>query len=125
MPSEVVAIVRAVTETKLDHRGEKRPKEDRFRDYLEVLKSGTGAARKGALVSFADQLDNVRGLIASETSGAGLLGRLNTAPDQKLRHLAELREAILPVLTPRMLEAYDVTVAALAQCVAAWHQRNG
>jgi len=125
MPAEVVAIVEHVTEKKLDERGAKRPKEDRFQDYLAVLKSGTEAARKAALVSFADQLDNARDLVLSEATGHGLLGRLNTAPDQKLRHLAELREVFAAVLTPAMLAAFDDTARELAVCVEAWRRCTG
>ena len=125
MPEEVVAIVRCVTEVKLDEHGHKRPKEARFRDYLAVLGAGTPAARAALLVSFADQLDNARSLVASEAAGHQLLGRMNTAPDQKLRHLAELRALFVTTLTPPMLRAFDEAALDLAACVEAWRVRTG
>ncbi len=123
-PPDVVAIVRCVTEAKLDERGHKRPKEARFRDYLAILSSGTPAARKALFVSFADQLDNARSLVASEAAGHALLGRMNTAPDQKLRHLAELRELFAEALPPAMLAAFDEAARDLTACVHAWQSRN-
>ena len=124
IPPDVVAIVRCVTEAKLDEHGHKRPKEARFRDYLAILSSGTPAARKALFVSFADQLDNARSLVATEAAGHPLLGRMNTAPDQKLRHLAELRVLYAAALPPAMLSAFDEAVAALTACVHAWQARN-
>ena len=124
IPPDVIEIVRCVTERKLDDRGEKRPKEDRFRDYLACLSSGTPAARKALFVCFADQVDNARSLVASEVSGHPLLGRMNTAPDQKLRHLAELRALLAPALSPEMLRAFDEAVTDLTACVHAWRARN-
>ena len=123
MPPEVVAIVRAVTEDKLDEHGRKRPKEDRFQDYLANLEAGTETARKAIFVSFADQLHNLRSLVESEALGHALLGRMNTAPDQKLRHLAALREVYEPALSPRMLAAFDEAVREFATCVEAWRAR--
>ena len=99
-------------------------KEDRFQDYLAVLVSDTEAARKATLVSFADQLHNMCSLVESETAGHALLGRMNTAPDQKLRHLASLREVYEPRLSPPMLAAFDAAVTALHTCVASWRARS-
>jgi alanine-synthesizing transaminase len=124
MPPQVVAIVRAVTEDKLDAEGNKRPKEDRFQDYIAALREGSDTARKATLVSFADQLHNARSLVESEAAGHSLLGRLNTAPDQKLHHLAELRAIYEPVLLPEMLAAFDEAVEALAATVEAWRSRG-
>lgn len=123
MPAQVVLLVRAVTECKNDDQGRKRPKEDRFQECLATLRSGTEIARKAAFVSFADQLHNARSLVESEARGFALLGRMNTAPEQKLRHLAALREVYEPVLSAPMLAAFDEAVTALTACVEAWRTR--
>lgn len=124
MPPQVLAIVRAVTEDKLDALGHKRPKEDRFQDYLAGLGAGTDTSRKATFVSFADQLHNMRSLVESEAAGHALLGNMNTAPDQKLRHLAALRAVYAPVLSAEMLAAFDEAVSALTACVEAWRRRS-
>ncbi len=124
MPAEVVAIVRCVTENKLDANGEKRPKEERFQETLAALKTGTEPSRKAIFVSFADQLDNARSLVASEEQGHALLGRMATAPDQKLRHLAELRQIYEGALSPAMLVAFDQAAADLTKVVKDWFRQR-
>ncbi len=119
-PPAVVEIVELLTEQKLDDRGLKRTKAERFAEYLVALRQGTPAARQAAVVSCADKLDNLEGLVAAQRRGDNLLTRLATRPGHHAPQLACLREIYRNVVTSSMLAAFDGAVAALAATIARW-----
>lgn len=119
-PEPVVATVELLTERKRDDRGVKRPKLDRFRDYLLGLGRDDESARRARIVSCADKLDNLLGLVESERSGRQLLLELNTRPGQYAPMLATLRELYAPVVSRSMLAAYDEATRALLEYIESW-----
>lgn len=119
-PPAVVETVRLLTEQKLDARGQKRAKAERFADYVAGLRQGTPAARRAAVVSCADKIDNLEGLVAAQRGGDNLLGRLATRPGQHAPQLAILREIYRDVVGESLLAAFDSAVAALADTLARW-----
>lgn len=120
MPREVVEVVELLTEQKLDASGRKRPKAERFKDYLEGLRAGTPAARRALAVSCADKIDNARSLAETERRGENLLGTLNTRPGEHAAQLWALRELYADVVHPALLEAFDDAAHGLMRTIDAW-----
>jgi (p)ppGpp synthase/HD superfamily hydrolase len=120
-PPLIVEAVELLTEQKLDAHGKKRPKSERFRDYVQGLVAHAGpAARLALVVSCADKLDNMLSLVQSERDGDPMLTRLNTRPGQHRIQYQTLRGLFVPVVTPALLEAYDAASAELFDTVARW-----
>jgi len=120
MPAEVVAIVEVLSETKLDARGERRPKAERFVDYLAQLRAPTEAARDAMPVSCADKIHNLRSMVEDETEGRSILLRLRTRPGEHAAQLAALRPMYEPHVAPSLLTAFDEATEALEALIAGW-----
>lgn len=126
MPAEVVSGVEALTERKHDEAGHKRPKAERFREFVDRLQVAPERVRRVAVpVSCADKIDNLRSLVWAESCGLGLLSRLNTQPDHHLPQLAELRRIYVGHVSPSLLAAFDAATQALEPVVRAWCARMG
>ncbi len=119
-PSEVVQTVELLSEQKHDAHGVKRPKHDRFRDYVAGLAREDELARRARIISCADKLDNTLALVASERGGRQLLTELNTRPGQYAHVLSTLRALYAPVVSASLLAAYDAAAAELLAYIDAW-----
>jgi (p)ppGpp synthase/HD superfamily hydrolase len=117
-PPTVVALVEALTEQKLDAHGNKRPKLERFEDYVAGLSLESSTTRAAIPISCADKMDNAESLVNAERRGDRILDRLTTRPDQHGPQLARMREIYAPVVNPSLLEAYDAAVRALLELIA-------
>jgi (p)ppGpp synthase/HD superfamily hydrolase len=118
LPPLVVSIVETLTEQKLDERGAKRPKQDRFEDYVAGLSVLTPITRRAIPISCADKLDNAESLVMAERRGDRLLDRLTTRPDQHGPQLARMRDIYAPVVHASLLTAFDAAVAELLELIA-------
>ena len=119
-PAEVVATVELLSERKHDERGAKRPKPERFREYVAALSRDDETARRARVVSCADKIDNTIALVVSERAGRQLLIELNTRPGQHAGVLATLRDIYAPAVSASMLAAYDAATADLLAYIEAW-----
>jgi (p)ppGpp synthase/HD superfamily hydrolase len=119
-PAEVVATVEVLSEKKADAQGQKRPKEERFQDFLAALSGDTPAILRARAISCADKLDNARSLLGAQLAGDQLLTRMATRPGQHGRHHSELRRLYAPVIRPSLLAAFDQAVAELDRYIAEW-----
>lgn len=119
-PEAVVATVELLSEQKLDARGVKRPKPERFRDYVAGLSRDDEAAGRARIVSCADKLDNTIALVESERRGRQLLVELNTRPGEYAGVLSTLRTLYVSSVSPSLLAAYDAAVTDLLGFIEAW-----
>ena len=120
MPPEVIETVAVLSEVKVDARGEKRPKGERFDGYLAQLRAGTEAARRAIPISCADKIDNTRSLVDAEREGQKLLMRMNTRPSEHEGQLARLRPVYAAVVHEALLASFDEAACALMETVSAW-----
>jgi hypothetical protein len=119
-PPEVVDTVEILSEKKLDERGRRRPKEQRFQDFLVALSADTPSGLRARAVSCADKLHNAQSLLQAQLAGDQLLVRMATRPGQHGRHHAELRRCYAPVVRPSLLAAFDEAVLELGRYIAEW-----
>jgi (p)ppGpp synthase/HD superfamily hydrolase len=117
---EIVATVELLSEEKLDRRGDKRPKEERFQEFLTLLAGDGPQAWLARAVSCADKLDNTKSLLAAQRAGDQLLARLATRPGQHARHHEDLRRLYAPVVRPSLLAEFDQATEELVQYIAGW-----
>ena len=112
-PRDVVATVELVTERKLDAAGRRRPKGERFAEYLAALRGDAPQVEQARLVSCADKVHNLQTLLVAERAGDHLLERLNTPPDQYPVQLSALRDVYATTVPTPLLETFDRTVRQL------------
>ena len=89
-PEEVVAIVCAASERKLDDQGNKRPWIDRKRDHIQDIARAPLAARA---VVLADKLHNLKSIAFDLAEGQPTWDRFNAPRDQVLQYHEEMIEA--------------------------------
>jgi (p)ppGpp synthase/HD superfamily hydrolase len=116
-PIAVVETVELLTEVKLDAEGNKRHKDERFREYVAGLSAEGAAALRARVVSCADKIDNALSLIDAERRGLSLLARLSTRPEQHEVQLATLRPLYEAVVRPTLLGRFDAAAKELAEVV--------
>ncbi|MBX3272482.1 MAG: HD domain-containing protein [Sandaracinaceae bacterium] len=120
MPPHVIAIVEVLTEPKLDARGLKRDKRERFRDYLAQLRADREPARAAVPVSCADKIHNFTSLAEAQAAGDDLLGRLRTRPGDQREQIAALRPLYARHASAALLAAFDEATARLEETIARW-----
>lgn len=123
MPPVVVETVQVLSETKLDSRGNERPKAERFDDYCAALRQPTDAARRALPISAADKIHNAYSLIEADPKER-LLQRLNTRPAEHRDHYARLRAVYAGSLHTSLLRAFDDATVALVAKIEELSKRN-
>jgi hypothetical protein len=119
-PDEVVRLVEALSEIKLDAAGRRLPKAERFERYFQGLAGRSEAALRALPVSCADKIDNGRSLIEAEARHDPLLLRLNTRPGEQLSQLDRLRPLYAEVVDASLLAEFDRMRAELAVTIERW-----
>lgn len=89
-PEEVVVIVCAASERKLDDQGNKRPWIDRKREHIADIARAPLAARA---VVLADKLHNLQSIAFDLAAGQSTWERFNAPRDQVLQYHEEMIEA--------------------------------
>lgn len=120
MPPEVVDVVAALTEQKLDEHGRKRPKAARFAGYLAGLCSASAAAIKAIPVSCADRIHNTSSIVDDERNGHSPLMLLTSRPGELLEQLRRLRAIYGPIVKAGLLESFDSATRALEEQIRRW-----
>ena len=120
MPAEVVELVDALTEQKLDENGQKRPKAVRFAGYLAGLCSGSEAAIKAIPISCADRIHNTSSIVEDERRGHSPLMLLTTRPGELLRQLERLRALYEPIVNAALLGSFDGATRDLEAQIRRW-----
>jgi len=124
MPRRVVDLVTVLSERKLDAQGRKRPKAERFAEYLAALGCASETTRAAIPISCADRLHNMLSIIEEDQLGRCAFDYLSTPPTELLEQLAALRRLYQPVVVPALLEAFDSAAARVGRSVDHWQARS-
>ncbi len=89
-PAEVVDIVCAASERKLDEQGNKRPWVDRKRDHVRDI---AGASPPARAVVLADKLHNLQSIAFDLAAGEPVWDRFNAPRERILQYHAEMIDA--------------------------------
>ncbi len=120
MPADVIGIVEVLSEQKLDAQGRKRPKAERFEDYVSGLSRDTPLTRRALPVSCADRIHNTRSIVEDERLGRSPLMLLTTRPGELEAQHDRLRELYAPVVRPELLAAFDRARDDLGKTINRW-----
>lgn len=120
MPHEVVDIVLALTERKLDALGNKRPKAERFAEYLAGLQCPSPATAKAIPISCVDRIHNAMSIVQDQASGQCPFMQLSTRPGELKAQLDALRAIYAPVVHAELLVTFEQALRALTQAIERW-----
>lgn len=119
-PREVMAVVERLSEQKTDAHGNKRPKAERFAGYADALEGDGDDARRAAIVSCADKIDNTRSILDAERRGVRMLMTLSTRPGEHRLQFARLRPIYERSVNRALLAGFDQATADLEAHIARW-----
>ena len=120
MPGEVVETVLALSERKLDAAGNKRPKAERFAEYLAGLGRASPAVAKAIPISCADRIHNSMSIVADQALGHSPFMQLSTRPGELKAQLSALRTVFEHAVRPELLVTFDRARRALTQAIERW-----
>jgi (p)ppGpp synthase/HD superfamily hydrolase len=112
----VSALVRAVSEQKLDDSGQQRPWAVRKGEYTDHLRTAPPEAKA---ISCADKIHNMQSILLALNRGYGIWEVLNAPPEEQLERMQRVRAALADGWTHPMLERYDTLLCELEHRVSA------
>lgn len=109
----VLALVEAVSETKLDAAGNERAWPVRKNEYIEHIRTAPPGAKA---ISCADKIHNMQSiLLAIDRGGEAIWNSLKATPEAQLDRLRRLREALAEGWSHPILERFDSVFAELVR----------
>lgn len=120
VPAGVVEIVDVLSEQKLDTSGRKRPKADRFADYVRGLSQDSDVARRAIPISCADRIHNTLSIVQDEQDGRSPFMLLATRPGELREQLTSLRSIYSPAVSHSLLESFDSASRKLDEQIDRW-----
>lgn len=112
---QVAALVRAISERKLDAAGEERPWAERKSEYIEHLR---GAPPEARAISCADKIHNMQSILLALERGGEIWSGLKAPPDKQLDRFRRLRAALADGWQHPILERFDAVFAELERQVS-------
>lgn len=116
-PAAVVRLVAALSETKTDTTGGKRPWEQRKRDHIEQLRN---APVEACAIALADKLHNLETMLLDLEAGTIRFEDFNATPDQLLWYYEEITDAVASSARVEPLaDACDAALERLRRVIGA------
>jgi (p)ppGpp synthase/HD superfamily hydrolase len=106
----VVALIRAVSEDKLDDQGHLRDWGVRKGEYIERMRSAPPGAKA---ISCADKIHNMQSILLALDRGTDIWDDLKATPAAQLRRFRRLREALAEGWAHPILERFDCVYTRL------------